>query len=93
MTTTPCDRCFKDSTTGEHGVGLCPYEPRPANSVIGDECDVWVRHGLCHSDGSPRRFRSKSEMARVAAAKGLLNVVEHVPMRGSDKSPHTSKWF
>ncbi len=90
-----CDRCFKaieDET--QHGVDLCPYEPRSAGmNVRGDECDEWIRHGLCHEDGSPRHFTSKAEMARVAKEKGLFNYVTHVGARGSDKSPHTTKWY
>jgi hypothetical protein len=62
-------------------------------AIIGDECDVTVRHGLCHEDGTPRRFTSKEEMKRVAAAKGLVNHVEHITSRGSDKSPHTTRWI
>jgi hypothetical protein len=65
-----------------------------ASSVIADEIPggVLIHHGICHDDGSPRRFYSKSEMARTAAAKGLLNLVEHKGTRGSDKSRHTVRW-
>lgn len=61
-------------------------------AVIGDECDVTIRHGLCHDDGSPRRYRSRSEIRREAQARGMTNYVEHVPARESDKSPHTTRW-
>ncbi len=64
--------------------------------VIGDDIPggVEIRHGICHDDGSPRRFYSKSEMKRVAAMKGLANVVMHTtdPKSGSDRAPHTSRW-
>ncbi len=63
-----------------------------APNVIGDECDVVVKHGICWPDGTPRHYGSKSEMRRVAAEMGLQQHVEHVPSRGSDKSPHTTKW-
>jgi hypothetical protein len=63
------------------------------SAVIGDECDVYIKHGLCHDDGTPRRFTSKAEMAQVAKKKGLFNWVEHVPSPGSDKSKHTTRWI
>lgn len=66
---------------------------KPSN-VVGDECDVWVRHGICNEDGSPRRYTSKSEMARAAKEKGWTNAVRHVGIdAGSDKSPHTTRWY
>lgn len=68
--------------------------PTGRGTVIGDECDVTVRHGLCHSDGTPQRFTSKAAMRRQAEQRGLTNHVEHKPAsRGSDKSPHTSRWI
>lgn len=63
------------------------------SGVIGDECDVEVRHGLCAPDGTPRRFTSKAEMAREAKARGLVNHVEHIGSQGSDRSKHTSRWI
>ncbi len=63
-----------------------------ASNVIGDECDVWVRHGICNEDGTPRHYRFKSEMRAEAKRRGLVSHVEHIPQRGSDKSPHTSRW-
>lgn len=67
--------------------------PNKATAVIGDECDITVEHGACHPDGTPRRFTSKSEMKRVAAQLGWKNEVRHMPRPGSDKSPHTTKWY
>lgn len=64
-----------------------------ANSVIGDECDVMVRHAICNPDGTPRRYTSKDEMKRAAAAKGMVNHFEHVPPRDSDKSKYSSRWI
>ena len=68
------------------------FAPNAAPGVISDECDVTVEHGICHPDGSPRRYRSKSEMRRVAAQLGYSNIVEHRPLPGTDKSPHTTRW-
>lgn len=57
-----------------------------APAVHGDEIDIEIKHGLCWADGSPRRFRSKSEIKHAAKLKGLTNIVEHVPSPGSDKN-------
>lgn len=67
---------------------------RASGAVIGDECDVHVRHGLCWPDGTPRRFESKSEMKKVAKQTGWTNLVEHKPdSRDGDSSKHTSRWI
>jgi hypothetical protein len=63
-------------------------------SVIGDEIDIEIKHGLCWDDGTPRRFRSKQELARATKEAGLVNRVEHVGSPGSDKNKqgHTTRW-
>src|ERR1700681_3513258 len=63
------------------------------SGVISDECDVWVKNGICNFDGTPRHYRFKSEMRAEAKRRGVVNHVEHVGLPGSDKSPHTSKWY
>ena len=63
------------------------------SSVVSDECDVWVKNGLCNEDGSPRHYRFKSEMRAEARRRGLVNVVEHLGSQGSDKNPHTQRWI
>ena len=90
-----CDRCFQSLDEGEHGQYKCPFEPRPAFSVIPDEIPggMEIRHGICNEDGSPRRYYSKSEMAAEAKRRGLVNHVVHIGKRGTDKSPHTSRWI
>lgn len=90
-----CERCLKPSDVGEHGLYFCPLEARSdALSVIGDEIPggVLIEHGICNEDASPRRYYSKSEMAAEAKRRGLVNFVRHVGEKGSDKSPHTTRW-
>lgn len=69
---------------------------RSASSVIADDIPggIEIRHGLCNEDGTPRRYYSKSEMAKEAARRGLVNYVTHTtdPRSGSDKNPHTKRW-
>lgn len=59
----------------------------------GDEIDVFIKHGLCHPDGTPRRFRSKSELKRVEAQSGMTNYVRHIGTKGGDRSKHTTRWI
>jgi hypothetical protein len=64
-------------------------------AVIQDSIEggVLIHHGICNPDGSPRRFDSHSEIARAAKERGLVNYVEHVGERGSDRSKHTVRWI
>lgn len=65
-------------------------------SVIPDEIPggMWVHHGICNEDGTPRKYYSKSEMAAEAKRRGLVNLVRHAPESlESDKSRHTIKWY
>jgi hypothetical protein len=66
---------------------------KPA-TVVQDSIEggIEIRHGLCNSDGTPKRYYSHSEIAAEAKRRGLVNLVEHVPERGSDKSKHTTRW-
>jgi len=67
-----------------------------SSNVIGDDIPggIEIKHGICNPDGSPKRYYSKSEIAKAAAAKGYANIVTHVtdPKSGSDKSPYTVRW-
>jgi hypothetical protein len=46
--------------------------PAQAPAVIGDDIPggIEIRHGICHPDGSPRRFYSKSEIRETARKAG-----------------------
>lgn len=63
-------------------------------SVAGDDIPggMWISHGICNEDGTPKKYYTKSDMARAAKAKGLANIVTHVTAPGTDKSRHTVKW-
>jgi hypothetical protein len=70
-----CERCYQPLDQGEHGLGLCPLEPRGRAPV------VWVDdipggldivNALCHADGSPRRFYSKSAIKAACEVKGVI---------------------
>lgn len=57
-------------------------------SVIGDECDIIQENGFRH----PQRFTSMSERRRALKEAGMSEMVRHVGVPGTDKSPHTSSW-
>lgn len=61
--------------------------PSAGGTVIGDDIPGGydVRHGLCHADGSPRRYYSRSEMRKEAEKRGLVN---HVERGASDKKDY-----
>lgn len=71
---------------------MTPEDPwengEKANGVISDEIDITMDHVM-----PGRRFTSKSEMHREMAARGYANIVTHIPTRGSDKNPHTTRWI
>lgn len=90
--TTKCDKCQKELVVGEwpfcpHGFG--------SQTIITDSIPggVEIKHGLCNEDGTPRKFYSKSEIAKEAAKRGLVNRVEHVTAPGTDKNPYTTRWI
>jgi hypothetical protein len=51
-------------------------------AVHGDEMDELIEHGVCRSNGEPRRFRSKSELRQALAEKGLCHLGD-TPKTGS----------
>lgn len=83
---THCDTCDKVLAQGEHP--FCPHGFGSA-IVVGDEIDIEVRHGLCHDDGTPRRFRSRADMNKVAKSKGMMNFVQHEKTPGPPKHAMT----
>lgn len=86
-----CEKCNEPIKKGDWP--FCPHGPGSSNVITDDiPGGIEIKHGICHEDGSPRRYYSKSEMTKAAKAKGLVNHVEHVTRPGTDKSPHTSKW-
>lgn len=40
-----------------------------------------------------RKAYSKSELRRLAASKGYVQHVDHVTPKGTDKAPHTKRWY
>jgi hypothetical protein len=57
-----------------------------AAAVHGDEIDIVIRHGPVNDDGSPRRYRSRTELKRESQRKGW------VPLGDTPKS-NPNPWF
>ncbi len=58
--------------------------------VVGDEFIGGLT--LENIGHKPMTFRSRTELKRYMAEHNLQPAVRHVGLRGSDKSPHTSRW-
>lgn len=69
-----CDRCGV-----EYGIGDWPFckggHTKPLGSVIGDDIPggVWIRHGICNPDGTPKKYYSKSEIKKAAFENNLTH--------------------
>lgn len=85
-----CDRCGATLEIG--AFPFCKGQPsdhgRGVGAVHGDEMD----HVQVNGTREPIRFTSKAERRAWLKANGLEEAVRHVPLAGSDKSPHTIDW-
>lgn len=68
-----------------------------AGSVIADDIPggVLIENAICHPDGTPKRYYSKSEIEKAARAAGWTPTGnKHCPMPGSDKAKDgmTTRW-
>jgi len=63
-------------------------------AVHGDDIPggLEIRHGLCNPDGTPRKYYSRTEINNEAKRRGLVNHVQHIADKGSDKNKHTQRW-
>jgi len=74
-----CDRCYRPIDQGDHGLYLCPLQPRRAAAVRPDNIPggVLIEHGICNDDGTPRRYDSYSAIDRACAEKGYRRWSEY----------------
>jgi hypothetical protein len=82
-----CDRCCRDLETGEHGIGLCPLEPRSHGlSVIPDEIPggQWFENGF----ERPMKFYSHSAHRKALADRGR----EIVAKWAGPNDRHLKRW-
>lgn len=70
-----CERCYKSTEHGEHGLGLCPLEARRQSAAVRPDSipgGVLMYNAICNADGSPRRYDSHSEINAACALKGVM---------------------
>ena len=71
------------------------HTPGTSHGIVPDGIPggILIQNGLCHADGTPRRFDSRTDIARHAKETKWGNVVEHKGSAGSDKSKHTQRFI
>jgi hypothetical protein len=86
--TDTCEKCG-----AEIQVGAWPYCPHgaPRGSIIRDEIPGGLT--ITNMGHEPVTVYSWSERNRIMKARGLREQVRHMPLPGTDKSPHTSRWI
>jgi len=94
---TLCEVCHAVLNVGDYPFckgDAARHVPSKTAGVIADSIPggIEIKHGLCHPDGSPRRFDSHSDIRKAAKKAGMTNYVVHQPPPGSDKSKWTSRW-
>ena len=88
-----CDRCYQSLDVGEHGHGVCPFEPRRDScfpNVIGDE--IVGGFTTDHMTGQPETFYSKSDHRRRVKELGLRIRDEYAPPPGGDRAMNSVRW-
>lgn len=83
-----CPACGQPLTIGDYP--FCPHG-RGHNAIETDE--RWIGGRVFENLGhEPVTLYSRSELKREMQARGLESFVRHAPAKGSDKSPHTTRW-
>lgn len=82
-----CDRCGAQIQLGEWP--FCPH----GTSQYGVEAVTWPGGRVFENLGDqPVRCDSPADLKRELKARNLEECVRHMPLPGSDKSPHTTDW-
>ena len=88
-----CDRCGQPVETGDHGLYRCPLEPQPSRGAVRPDTirgGLWIAHGLCAPDGTPRRYDSQRAITRECEARGLVRWTDvHEAARTKDAEVYT----
>lgn len=88
-----CDRCFQPDDQGEHGVGLCPYEPRKAAAGVIDDQIPGGPRMFENLSKNPIYIETRSQLKRECEKNGVKPLVRHVGTKDGDRSPHTTRWI
>lgn len=67
-----CDKCQKVLEIGMYP--FCPHEHTTGAAVHGDDIPggILIPHAICHPDGTPKRYYSKSEINKELRRKGWV---------------------
>jgi len=84
-----CSECGKPLAVGDWP--FCKDGHEPANVGVQPN-DIPGGETLHNVGPEPVTFYSRSEKRRYLKEHGLVEMVRHVPVPGSDTSPHTSSW-
>jgi hypothetical protein len=82
-----CEKCGQEMAIG--GWPWCPHEPGATGAIDDSFIGGRTYENLGHSEVT---VYSRSELRRELKARGLEEYVRHVPVPGTDKSPHTTSW-
>ncbi len=89
MASTFCDQCGAELQIGQFP--FCSGDPAAhvsANPGIvsdGIPGGIWIKHGLCNPDRTPKRYDSITDIRRAANEKGLT-------MGGDTPKPYKVHW-
>lgn len=83
-----CDTCGEALRVGDWP--FCPHGQTGAFAEHTDDYPggIWIENLGPH----PVKVYSNTERLRIMKANGLEEFVRHVPVPGTDKSPHTTDW-
>lgn len=82
-----CEKCGTTLAIGDFP--FCPH----GRGALGAQSDDWPGGKTFENLGAePITLYSRSELRRELKARGLVEMVRHVPVPGSDTSPHTTSW-
>lgn len=81
-----CDRCFKMLADGDHGIGVCPFEPRSGHRVKPDTIlgGFWAENAW----REPRYFESQKQYLKALDQSGLM-LKEKKPTHSRVMDPYT----
>lgn len=90
-----CDRCYRPLDEGAHGLYVCPLEPRLAAFVQQDSIPggLWIEHGICNPDGTPKRYDSYSEIKRACAERGVIRWTDVYEEKEVKAGQERAKWM
>jgi hypothetical protein len=87
VNTSTCEKCGEELHHGDYP--FCPH----GRGALGAQSDGIPGGETLENVGpEPVTFYSRSEKRRYLKEHGLVEMVRHVPVPGSDKSEHTTSW-